>query len=200
MSNPERGRNRRGQPAAYSNLMVTAPQDYNTPIPRRLTGWGRQNPVRLAPQGWLHDDMTASEGGEPCQTLDSLLPQLLEWDAFGRHIYFAFPGRERVVLAGVKIVQDLLHAIQQDSNAAEQIDKFLNRLLDDFQPGFVFKHSEVIMAILYALQESPDHSALFDEIASAMRASPDPEFVRVRQFVTPTNEGRLCPLYRLVNG
>jgi len=64
----------------------------------------------------------------------------------------ARPGREKQFFDTEMVVSRLARAIASTNEARPVIEAYLDSLFEDFQPGTLFEHSTIVMAILHALQ------------------------------------------------
>lgn len=139
------------------------------PLPTPRRPWLQQTPpnaVRLAriqPAESTEALLNRLGGGE----LDQTFREMLE-------------GREERALEAAGLVRRLASAVREDSAATARIERFLDRLFEDFQEGNEFAHTEIVMAVLVALRAAT--SPALKEIGSAFAESRAAEVARVRHL------------------
>jgi len=63
-------------------------------------------------------------------------------------------GREDLGLRGDQLVQRIARRLTAGSDTKPAIEEFLDRLFVDLRPKHAFKHTESVMALLFAMKEA----------------------------------------------
>lgn len=92
----------------------------------------------------------------------------------------ARPGREKQFFDTEMVVSRLPRAIASTNEPRPIIEAYLDSLFEDFQPGTLFEHCTIVMAILHALQRG--NTQAFIEISDAFIKSPAAEIAPIRRF------------------
>lgn len=124
---------------------------------------------------------SAGEGrrAPPDRSLEELLVELTQ-EKFIEGLAGVREGRESRFLAKQGLVGELIRAIKKRSDAAEFIEAELDRLFNELRGGEVFRHTETVMALLFALRAASDEQ--FREVSSVFASSSAAEIGRLRRF------------------
>jgi hypothetical protein len=132
-----------------------------------------QKPHREAERKRLREEL---DKVDPLFGLPDLLSELMDLDRWAPHLW---EGREHRILAADPLVGRLTAAMK-DPGADEILESTLNTLFADLREGESFEHSEVVMALLFAMKAA--RSRLFLELTEALSQSEAAELGQLRRF------------------
>jgi hypothetical protein len=89
-------------------------------------------------------------------------------------------GREARFFGRDPLIPRLIRSLRATSERGAVVEKFLDELFEDLRPKESFEHSEIVMAILFALRSADE--ALLRSIATVFTESKAAEIGRVAQF------------------
>jgi hypothetical protein len=116
----------------------------------------------------------------PAYSLDEILAELCGPD-FAERLSHLQQGREERILSSDTLVRRLSRCVESKGSSADTaIESLLDRLFRDLRKDEDFEHTEVVMALLYALKNG--HSSLFPRVARVLAASRAAELGRLSRF------------------
>lgn len=91
-------------------------------------------------------------------------------------------GREQQALQNTKVYRELVRSMRLAATPSQAVEVLLRQLLADISPGQRFRHTETVIAVLSALDESAYEKR--HEIFAAFAHAPGAELARVSRFAT----------------
>lgn len=138
-------------------------------------GWPLEKVV--ADHWYINKDTDRRPAAQP--RLQEVLCTLRQGDFADRAVVVR-EGREIRFLESQQIIKTLIQLMAEASEHRVVIEQFLDELFRDFKKGQLFEHTELVIAILYALKRSG--SALYPGIVDAFASSKIAEVGRIRHF------------------
>jgi hypothetical protein len=90
-------------------------------------------------------------------------------------------GREKHVLGSDPAVMRLICCLREfEGNASKELEACADKLFEDLRRDEEFEHSEIVMAMLFALKQSG--ASLFGEMAATFSESQAAELGRLSRF------------------